>query len=210
MCYKLVMAGRDSPLSPESLLSAVRARRGHFTFESGHHGDFWMDLEALCVRPAAIKALADDLAGRLRPHEVDAVCGPLNEGAFIALMVATELDCDFTYAERFANPTSDALFPVEYRLPGAQHPLVRARRVAIVNDVISAGSAVRGAYANLQALGAEVVAAGALAVLGTPFVTFARSRALPLEALAHFPHNLWTPAECPLCQRGVPVEAVGV
>jgi orotate phosphoribosyltransferase len=125
-------------------------------------------------------------------------------------MVATELDCDFTYAERFANATRDALFPVEYRLPGAQHSLVRARRVAIVNDVISAGSAVRGAYANLQVLGAQVVAVGSLAVLGTPFVTFARERALPLEALAHFPHNVWMPEECPLCRQGVPVEAVGL
>jgi orotate phosphoribosyltransferase len=207
MCYKLVMP--DLPIRPESLLSSVRARRGHFEFESGHHGDFWLDLETLCVRPAAIRAFAADLAARLRPYQVDAVCGPLNEGAFIALMVATELDCDFTYAERFASPRSGALFPVEYRLPAAQHPLVRARRVAIVNDVISLGSAVRGAYANLQVLGAQVVAVGSLAVLGTPFVTFARERALPLEALFRFPHNAWTPAECPLCQQGVPVEAVG-
>jgi orotate phosphoribosyltransferase len=196
-------------VSPESLLSSVRARRGHFEFESGHHGDFWLDLETLCVRPAAIRALAADLAGRLRAYGVDAVCGPLNEGAFIALLVAAELDCDFTYAERFPHPARDTLFPVEYRVPEAQHSLVRARRVAIVNDVISAGSAVRGAYANLQELGAQVVAVGSLAVMGTLFVTFARERALPLEALAHVPHNLWTPAECPLCQQGVPAEAVG-
>ena len=209
MCYKLVMPDRGFPLSPESLLSSVRARRGHFEFESGHHGDFWLDLETLCVRPAAVRALAADLAGRLRAYGVDAVCGPLNEGAFIALMVAAELDCDFTYAERFPHPTRDTLFPVEYRVPEAQHALVRAKRVAIVNDVISAGSAVRGAHTNLQALGGQVVAVGSLAVLGTPFVTFARERALPLEALAHFPHNVWTPADCPLCQQGMPVEAVG-
>ena len=70
-------------------------------------------------------------------------------------------------------------------LPHADLPLSpeSLRRVAIVNDVISAGSAVRGAYANLQALGGQVVAVGSLAVLGTPFVTFARERSLPLEAL---------------------------
>jgi len=192
----------------DSLLSSVRARRGHFRFESGHHGDFWLDLETLCVRPAAIKPFAVELAARLRPHGVDAVCGPLNEGAFIALMVAAELDCDFTYAERFAGPR-DALFPVEYRLPAAQHSLVRSRRIAIVNDVISAGSAVRGTYANLQTLDARVVAVGSLAVLGTPFVTFARECELALEALAHLPHNLWAPADCPLCKSGLPVELVG-
>jgi len=193
----------------DALFASVRARRGHFTFESGHHGDFWLDLETLCARPAAIRPFAADLAARLRPYRIDAVCGPLNEGALVALMVAADLECEFTYAERFANPDRGALFPIDYRLPAAQHPLVRGRRVAIVNDVISAGSAVRGALAHLDALGAQIVAVGSLAILGTLFVTYARERALPLETLAHRPHDLWTPAECPLCQAGVPAEAVG-
>jgi orotate phosphoribosyltransferase len=192
-----------------SLLSSVGARRGHFMFESGHHGDFWLDLETLCARPAAIQPFAADLAARLRPYRVDAVCGPLNEGALVALMVAADLDCELTYAERFVNPDRGALFPIDYRLPAAQHPLVRGRRVAIVNDVISAGSAVRGALAHLDALGAHIVAVGSLAILGTLFVTYARERALPLETLAHRAHNLWAPAACPLCQAGVPAEAVG-
>ena len=192
-----------------SLLSTVGARRGHFLFESGHHGDFWLDLETLCARPAAIAPLAAALAARIRPYRVDAVCGPFNEGALVALLVATELDCNFTYAERLPHPTRGGMFPIDYRLPATQHSLVRARRVAVVNDVISAGSAVRGACADLDRLGAQVVAVGALAVLGTPFVTFARERALALEALAYLPHNVWAPAECPLCARGVPVEAVG-
>lgn len=192
----------------EVFLSSVRARRGHFKLESGHHGDFWLDLETLCLRPANIQPFAAQLAARLRPYDVDAVCGPLNEGAFVALMVASELNCDFTYAERFAHPTREALFPVEYRLPQALHSTVQAKRIAIVNDVISAGSAVRGAFANLQAVGARVVAIGSLLVLGTPIVTFAREHGLPLEALAHLPHNLWSPADCPLCRAGAPLEVV--
>jgi orotate phosphoribosyltransferase len=191
-----------------SLLSSVGARRGHFLFESGHHGDFWLDLETLCARPAVIAPLAAELAARIRPYRIDAVCGPFNEGALVALLVATELECDFTYAERYPNPERGGMFPIDYRLPAAQHALVRARRVAIINDVVSAGSAVRGACADLERLGAQVVAVGALAVLGTPFVTFARERALALEALAHLPHHVWAPSECPLCVRGVPLEAV--
>src|SRR5437870_1450343 len=31
----------------DDLLSSVRARRGHFELESGHHSDFWLDLETL-------------------------------------------------------------------------------------------------------------------------------------------------------------------
>jgi orotate phosphoribosyltransferase len=192
----------------EPFLSSVRARRGHFKLESGHHGDFWLDLETLCLRPAHLLPFAAELASRLRSHDVAAVCGPLNEGAFVALLVASELDCDFTYAERFADRTPQGPYPVEYRLPGQLKSIVRGKRIAIVNDVISAGSAVRGAFANLLTLEARVVAIGALLVLGTPIVTFARQHRLSLETLAQLPHNLWAPTDCPLCRSGIPLELV--
>jgi orotate phosphoribosyltransferase len=187
-------------------LSAVGARRGHFRYESGYHSDFWMDLETLCARPAAIQPFATELAERLRQYDVDAVCGPMNEGALIALMVATALQCEFTYAERFASAGTDTLFPVEYRVPLASHAIVRGRRVAIINDVISAGSAVRGAFTSLQLCGAEVIAVAALLVVGNSFDAFALSHKLPVETLSREAGNLWTPSECPLCRARVPLE----
>ena len=190
-----------------AFLSTVRARRGHFRLESGHHGDLWLDLETLCLRPGIIQPFASELAARLQMYEVEAVCGPLTEGAFVALMVAADLSCDFTYAERFANPPSDALYPVEYRVPHTLQPFVRGRRVAIVNDVIGAGSAVRGAYAHLHELGADVAVIGSLLVLGESIGAFARERGVPIETLEQLPANLWTPAECPLCRSGAPIDA---
>src|ERR1044071_8717656 len=80
-----------------TLLSAVPVRRGHFRMESGYHTDLWMHLETLCRHPALVQPAARALADKLRPYRVDAVCGPLTEGAFVALMVAGELGCDFTY-----------------------------------------------------------------------------------------------------------------
>jgi orotate phosphoribosyltransferase len=193
----------------ETLLSTVRSRRGHFRLESGHHGDFWLDLETLCLRPAAIEPFATQLAALIRPYHPDAVCGPLNEGAFVALMVASRLDCDFTYAERFADPARAALYPVEYRLPRPLHSIVQGKRVAIVNDVIGAGSAVRGTFAHLHALGARVVVIGSLLVLGTAIAAFATERGVPVEALQRLPNTLWLPDDCPLCRAGVPLEAIG-
>jgi hypothetical protein len=42
----------------------------------------------------------------------------LNEGAFVALMVASELNAMFLYAEPLP-PQNDALYPVKYRIPPA-------------------------------------------------------------------------------------------
>jgi orotate phosphoribosyltransferase len=190
----------------DDLLSLVNGRRGHFKLESGHHGELWLQLETLCLQPRAIVPLAVQLAKRLAPYEVEVVCGPLIEGSFVALLTASELGCDFTYAERFADSTRHTLFPVEYRLPQALGPVVRGRRVAIVNDVISAGSAVRGALLDLEKLGARAVTVGALLVLGDTFVDFAAERQLPIETLQRMPYNVWTPSQCPLCEAGVPLE----
>jgi orotate phosphoribosyltransferase len=193
----------------ETLLSLARGRQGHFKLESGHHGDLWLQLEALCLDTREIRPLAVHLAAQLQQYQVAVVCGPLVEGAFIALLVSLELGCDFVYAERFANTTREGLYPVEYHLPKALHPAVKGKRVAIVNDVISAGSAVRGAFSDLQAIGANIVVIGALLALGDSIAGFAREHHVPLELLSQMPHNLWTPSECPLCAAGKPLEIMG-
>ena len=187
-------------------LASLPAREGHFRLESGHHSDMWMDLEVLCLRPTTIKPLADQLAERLRPYALDVVCGPLNEGAFVALMVASALGCQFTYAERIANPTSSELFPVRYQVPRSLHKFIAGKRIGVVNDVTSAGSAVRGAYEDVQRIGGNVAVVGSLLVLGSGFQEWATGRTLPVESLEDRPHRLWTPTECPLCAANVRLE----
>lgn len=182
------------------------AQKGHFLLESGHHGNLWMDLELLCLHPRQIRERAANLSQRLSPCLLEAVCGPLVEGSFIALMVVMELDVDFIYADRFGAQVSEDLYPVEYRIPPALRSKVANRRVAIVNDVINAGSAVLGTYRDLRECGAEIVAIGALLVLGSWAPTFASEQGLALESLAYNPNTIWEPAECPLCAAQIPLE----
>jgi orotate phosphoribosyltransferase len=120
----------------DDLYRLLPIRRGHFRFESGHHGDLWLDLELLCLRPQAVQRLATQLAGRLSAYRIEMVCGPLVEGAFVALMVALELGIAFTYAERIEEPQpcnqananrNTALFPVPYRLPRGLREVVRGK-----------------------------------------------------------------------------------
>jgi orotate phosphoribosyltransferase len=192
----------------ERVLELLSARKGHFLLESGHHGDLWLDLESLCLHPQRVHLVAAELARSLSKLEVDAVCGPLVEGAFVGLMVASLLDVQFTYSERFARPSKDGLFPAGYRIPAPLRGGLRGKRVAIVNDVINAGSAMRGTFTDLQACGATVVAISALLVLGGAAETFASDKGVPLLSVATLPNDLWPPPECPHCASGVPLEDV--
>jgi orotate phosphoribosyltransferase len=182
-------------------LSLVHAQAGHFVHESGYHSDVWWDLEALCHRPNILLPFVAALATRVREYQPDVVCGALVEGAFIALLVASELCCDFAYALRFASDAKQ-LFPVSYRLPDALHSVVESRRVVIVNDVISAGSAVRGTIEHVQQLGGQVLAVASLMLLGETFSEFCEAKRLPLITLFRQDHHLWLPDTCPLCSAG--------
>jgi orotate phosphoribosyltransferase len=196
---------RGEEIMQEQVLELLSARKGHFLLESGHHGDLWLDLESLCLRPRRVQMLAAELADPLSKLEVDAVCGPLVEGAFVGLMVALQLNVEFTYSERFARSAEGGLFPVGYRVPALLRPWLRGKRVAIVNDVINAGSAILGTFADLQSCGAEVIDISALLVLGTAASAFAIKEGVPLRSIAVLPSNLWNPTECPLCTSGTPL-----
>lgn len=186
------------------LARLLHRRRGHFELESGHHGDLWLDLASLCTRPAAVRPLAVKLATRLRPHRPEVICGPLVEGAFVALLVAEELDLEFIYAAPTLPDNDAALFPVQYRIPEKLREL-NNRRVAIANDVINAGSAVRGAMKDLEACDANLVAIGALLALGPSPAKLAQEASVPLEALETESNTVWLPADCPLCAASEPL-----
>jgi orotate phosphoribosyltransferase len=177
-----------------ALTELVSARRGHFRFESGHHGDLWLDLDTLFTHPRRVQPFAATLAERLARHGVEVICGPLVGGAFVAQMVACELAAEFCWSEQ-----------PDYGIPGPLRPRLEGARVAIVDDAINAGSATRGTLTHLRACGAEVVAIGALLVLGGTPERLTAAERLPLEHVATMPSGLWEAPDCPLCAAGEPL-----
>ena len=195
--------------SQDEILGLFAARRGHFRFESGHHGDLWLEIAPAYVHPRRLRPYAAQLARLLSAHQVEAVCGPLIEGAFVAQMVAEEMGVEFYFAEQFARETADGLYPMGYRIPKALRRAIRGKRTAAIDDVINAGSAIRGACEEVIACGADVVAIGALLVLGAPASALAASHRAALETLSHLPQNsLWEPSSCPLCASGEKLEGI--
>jgi orotate phosphoribosyltransferase len=192
------LSSRGVKMDPEELLCLMAPRSGHFRVESGHHGDLWLNLDQLFARPAARGRFVAELARRLVGHGVEVVCGPSSGGAFLAQAVAFELETSFVFAERFISLPNR----VRYRVPDGLRPMVRGKRVAVVDDAVNAGSAVRATIADLCACGAKPVAVGALLALGDSGPIFD----LPFESLARLRSHLWVPADCPLCAANVPLD----
>jgi orotate phosphoribosyltransferase len=183
----------------------LEARRGHFKMESGYHSGTWFELGSLFDDPDTVRPFLAELARRLSQHRPDAICGPMTGGAQLAKIIATELGIDAIVAERSEPPSATGLFPVRYRIAEPQRGRTRGR-IAIVDDAISAGSAVRGTYADLIDCDAVPVALGALVVFGDAAVQFAADNGLALEAIERMPFDMWRPADCPLCKDGVALD----
>ncbi len=141
---------------------------------------------------------------------MSAVCGPLLGGAFLAQLLAQRLAVEFYFTERETPADPRGLYRARYRVPAALTARVAGKRLAIVDDVMSAGSALRGTYADLQARGATCVVAGALLVLGSTGAGFFAGEGVPVEATARRDFELWEPARCPLCAAGTPLEDMAV
>jgi orotate phosphoribosyltransferase len=191
----------------ERFFDLVRGRRGHFRLESGYHAALWLDLDGLFGRPQDVAPFVARLVEQIRPHSVDLVCGPLVGGALLAQAIAAALGTEFCFTQPAAPSDGGELYRARYRLPAAFRSRVRHRRVAMVDDVMSAGSSLRATYAELRAHEALPVAVGALLVLGEVGARhFAEERQLPVEAVLRDGFELWPPADCPLCARGIPLE----
>jgi orotate phosphoribosyltransferase len=197
--------------APRDLMDLIDGRQGHFQLESGHHGELWLDLDTLLLWPARLVPFVEDLARRIADAvDPDAVCGPLLGGGLIAGAVATLLDIELYVAEPVARSDDGGeLFRARYAVPEETRGRLPGRRVAVVDDVMNAASAVRATVSDVRAAGAHVVAIGALLVLGSSAADYAEHEGFALVPAAAAPNRIWEPRACPLCAASQPLEHPG-
>ena len=200
---RAIVMGQDMT---QEFLSLVAARRGHFQLESGYHAALWLDLDPLFLQPARLRPFVAELAAGLQGYDLAGVCGPLLGGAFLAQTLASSLGVEFFFTERTTPSEPGGLYRVQYGLPPALRDRALGKRIAIVDDVISAGSAVRGSYTELQAWGAQPVVVGALLLLGSVAQRYFEAERVPLKAAVQMDFDAWVPADCPLCAEQVILE----
>jgi orotate phosphoribosyltransferase len=170
------------------LVQLARPRSGHFDLGTGYHGDLRLDLDALLLRPSLLRGQVRWLAARLREHSVDAVCGPLEGGAFLAYAVADLLGVAFLAGYRRPGETAG------YRLPAVPGG-IGGWRVGVVDDAVNAGTAVVACLEELRGRGAVPVAVGT--------TVQARLR-VPFYPASTVPSRTWPAERCPLCAEGTP------
>jgi orotate phosphoribosyltransferase len=185
-------------MGSQETIQLAQPSRGHFDLGTGYHGDVWLDLDALLLRPASLRQPVRWMADRLREHAVDAVCGPVEGGAFLAYAVCDLLSAAFLPGYRTPGETAG------YHLrpgPGG----IAGWRVGIVDDAVNAGTAVTACVAAARAQGAVPVAVASLLALDNASTTIPEQLGLLFYPAATLPSQTWPTDQCPLCAKAIPL-----
>ena len=165
--------------------------RGHFRLTSGRHSDAYVQKARVLEDPAATMEMAREMASW---HEgIEVVVAPAVGAIALGFAVALAAGARSIFAEREEGRMA---LRRGFRIdPG--------ERVLVVEDVITTGGSAREVYDLVLAAGAEALGVAAL------IDRSGREMDFPLRAVVEIEAVSFPPGECPLCARGIPVEAPG-
>jgi len=188
------------PNPSEAILEVFRETgallEGHFLLSSGLHSPKYLQCALVLQDPSHAERLCGQLARAFAGETIDCVVGPALGGIVVAHELAQALGTKAVFAEwEDGRMTLRRGFQIE---PG--------QRVLLAEDVITTGGSLREVLAMVKAAGAEV--AGVAALVDR---TGARDPELgaPLTALVRLDVPIYTPEECPLCDKGLPLVKPG-
>ena len=181
------------------ILNVFRKRsallEGHFALSSGLHSENYLQCALVLQYPDAATELCFKLAGMFRGEKVDFVIAPALGGIIVAHEVAKALGVRALFAER-----------VEGKLTLRRgFSIKEGERAIVVEDVVTTGGSTLETMKVVTDAGGVVVGAGTLldrsggtAELGVPY-----------KALITLSIPTYSPEECPMCKKGLPVTKPG-
>jgi len=182
---------------------------GHFRLSSGLHSDRYLQCAKVLMWPGRAEALGTALAAKLAPFSPAAVVSPALGGVIIGQEVGRGLGIRAIFTERV-----DGVFALRRGFA-----LESGERIAVIEDVVTTGRSTREVLAVLQSSGAVAVACGAIIDRRTLAVGGIDRRAasetpdfvdgIPFRTLLALDVPAWEPAACPLCAKGVALDAPG-
>lgn len=168
---------------------------GHFLLTSGRHSDLYFEKFRLLEQPRLLEEWVDAMLANTPWRSVEAVVGPTLGGVLVACEAARQLGVRALYAEREGDGRA-------FRRGSTLEP---ATRVLVVDDVLTTGTSIREVLELLQRYQVSVVGIGVLIDRSETPPDFG----VPLASALRLPAKTYDPAECPLCQQGVPITKRG-
>lgn len=175
------------------LESSGALRKGHFKLSSGRHSDTYVQCALLLSDPDAAVRVGSALAEKVE-GEVDLVLCPALGAVVIGFTVALALGVGMVFAERHQGK-------MELR---RGFEITGGSRVLLVEDVITTGGSIMELARMVEEECASVTALSCVVDRGK-----LNAGEYPLYSLVRLEVASYPSDECPLCARGVPIDAPG-
>ncbi|OGG26824.1 hypothetical protein A2960_01500 [Candidatus Gottesmanbacteria bacterium RIFCSPLOWO2_01_FULL_39_12b] len=174
----------------------------HIVYTSGKHGEAYLNKDAIYPHVAEISAICEEIAKRFQDKNIDVVAAPALGGIILSQWTAyhlsniTKREILGVYTEK--TPDKNQIFTRGY------DALVKGKRVLIVEDITTTGGSVIKVINSVKNAGGEIIAVCVL-VNRDPVNINSQSIGAPFYPLAEVKMQAWIESDCPLCQKGVPI-----
>lgn len=174
----------------------------HIVYTSGKHGEMYLNKDAIYPHTKEVAAICQEIARRYKDKGIEVVAAPSLGGIILSQWTAYHLS-DFTNREIlgvYTEKTPDK----NQILTRGYDALVKGKKVLVVDDVTTTGGSVMKVTESVRSAGGEVVGVCVLANRDPVYIN-SGSIGAPYEALCEIAMKAWDENDCPLCQKGVPI-----
>ncbi len=168
---------------------------GHFQLTSGLHSSQYFQCARVLQYPKYLHLFAGEIVRHFQDSEIELVISPAIGGIVVGTEVGRMLGARTIFAER-----KDGSMQVRRGFDIRQ-----GERVLVVEDVVTTGGSVAEVADLAQRAGAVLAGVGTIVDRSNGTVTFPTKQfsVLEMNVVAH------KPGDCPLCQKGIPVNKPG-
>jgi len=175
---------------------------GHFRLSSGLHSGKYLQCALVLQYPDLAEKLCRELASRLElsRSKIDAVVSPAIGGIVVGQEVAKFLGGRAIFCEREEGKMKLRRgFKIE-----------KGERVVVVEDVITTGGSVKEIIEIVKKMDGKVEGMGVIVDRSNPSLSDELSNLnLPLKSLLRIDIETYSPEECPICKKGIPLQKPG-
>ena len=175
----------------------------HFVYTSGKHGSAYVNKDAVYPQTRAIATICNFFSVHffVQEIEIEVVVGPAMGGIILSQWTARSLSRTIqgNVFAVYADKTPDGGFIIKR----GYEKLIPGKKVLVVEDILTTGNSAKKVVEEVRRLGGEVVALAAICNRGG---LTAEDIGVPeLYSLTEVPLESWEAEECPLCEKGVPI-----